>query len=66
MEKLESLTLAECATLLGISKEKCREGIIQGRLPFATYIKPKTPEGKYNFIILVDRFKKWQKGEFTG
>ena len=64
--KMEKLTLGECAQALGISKEKCRAGIIQGALPFATYIKPSTPGGKYTFIIPAVRLEKWRKGEFIG
>jgi hypothetical protein len=60
------LTLEDTARVLGISKEKCRAGIIQGALPFATYIKPDTPKGKYSFIIPAERLKKWLKGEFKG
>lgn len=63
---MEKLTLSECAHILGISKEKCRDGIMQGALPFATYIKPKTQKGKYTFIIPVQRMKKWQEGELKG
>ena len=60
------LTLEETARVLCISKEKCRAGIIQGALPFATYIKPITQKGKYTFIIPAERLKKWMKGEFKG
>ena len=66
MEKQGRMTLHELATELEISKMKCRQGIIDGTLPFATYIKPRGEKGKYTFIIWRERFEAWKRGGFIG
>ena len=60
------MTLLELARDLGISKEKCRRGIIDGQLPFATYIPPGDENEHYTFVILEERYEKWKRGEFVG
>ena len=60
---MNKITVAECASILGVSPVKLRLAIKQKILPFGVCLPARCEEEKDVFIIPRSRFEAWLEGK---
>ena len=60
---MNKITVAECASILGISPPKLRRAIKKEIVPFGVCLPARCEEEKDTFIIPRTRFEAWLEGK---